>query len=112
LLGPWPAGLDLAGRRARLSHGSEWAEAAAGALPRQGSGFPRLRVAAATGGRVVVGPTKGCMHMARELITLPAFPHPALAPTPSLCQEGLAQVCLVGSSTTLVRAKIEANLPR
>lgn len=29
-----------------------------------------------------------------------------------LITEGLAQVCLVGSSTTLVRAKIEANLPR
>jgi stalled ribosome rescue protein Dom34 len=27
-------------------------------------------------------------------------------------QEGLAHLCLVGSSTTLVRAKIEANLPR
>jgi stalled ribosome rescue protein Dom34 len=38
---------------------------------------------------------------------------------PQLCtllshvvQEGLAHLCLVGSSTTLVRAKIEANLPR
>ena len=30
----------------------------------------------------------------------------------SLLQEGLANVCLVGASTTLVRAKIEANLPR
>ena len=29
-----------------------------------------------------------------------------------LLQEGLAHLCLVGSSTTLVRAKIEANLPR
>lgn len=29
-----------------------------------------------------------------------------------LITEGLAQVCLVGSSTTLVRAKIETNLPR
>jgi hypothetical protein len=29
-----------------------------------------------------------------------------------LLQEGLANLCLVGSSTTLVRAKIEANLPR
>jgi protein pelota len=27
-------------------------------------------------------------------------------------QEGLAHLCLVGSSTTLVRAKVEANLPR
>ena len=27
-------------------------------------------------------------------------------------QEGLANVCLVGSSTTLVRAKIEHSLPR
>lgn len=27
-------------------------------------------------------------------------------------QEGLAHLCLVGGSTTLVRAKIEANLPR
>ena len=27
-------------------------------------------------------------------------------------QEGLAHVCLVGSATTLVRAKIEASLPR
>lgn len=29
-----------------------------------------------------------------------------------LITEGLAHLCLVGSSTTLVRAKIEANLPR
>lgn len=29
-----------------------------------------------------------------------------------LITEGLAQVCLVGSATTLVRAKVEANLPR
>lgn len=29
-----------------------------------------------------------------------------------LPQEGLAHVCLVGASTTLVRAKVEANLPR
>mmetsp|Transcript_29216 Transcript_29216/g.64627 ORF Transcript_29216/g.64627 Transcript_29216/m.64627 type:complete len:382 (+) Transcript_29216:312-1457(+) len=29
-----------------------------------------------------------------------------------LITEGLAHVCLVGSSTTLIRAKIEANLPR
>jgi len=29
-----------------------------------------------------------------------------------LITEGLANVCLVGASTTLVRAKIEANLPR
>lgn len=27
-------------------------------------------------------------------------------------QEGLANVCLVGASTTLVKAKIEASLPR
>jgi protein pelota len=27
-------------------------------------------------------------------------------------QEGLANVCLVGGATTLVRARIEANLPR
>ncbi len=27
-------------------------------------------------------------------------------------QEGLANVCLVGRAVTLVRAKIEANLPR
>lgn len=27
-------------------------------------------------------------------------------------QEGLANVCLVGSSVTVVKAKIEANLPR
>eukprot|EP00983_Pelagomonas_calceolata_P020832 655116-Pelagomonas_calceolata.AAC.1 len=27
-------------------------------------------------------------------------------------QEGLAHLCLVGSATTLTRAKIEANLPR
>ena len=27
-------------------------------------------------------------------------------------QEGLANICLVGSSTTVVRAKIEVNLPR
>lgn len=29
-----------------------------------------------------------------------------------LLQEGLANVCLVGGSTTLVRAHVEANLPR
>ena len=27
-------------------------------------------------------------------------------------QEGLANVCLVGGSVTVVRAKIEANMPR
>jgi len=27
-------------------------------------------------------------------------------------QEGLANVCLVGRAVTLVRAKVEANLPR
>ena len=27
-------------------------------------------------------------------------------------QEGLANVCLVGSSTTILKAKVEANLPR
>lgn len=31
---------------------------------------------------------------------------------PAPMQEGLAHLCLVGGSTTLVRAKIEANLPR
>jgi hypothetical protein len=35
-----------------------------------------------------------------------------LKPACLLLQEGLAHLCLVGSSTTLVRAKIEANLPR
>lgn len=32
--------------------------------------------------------------------------------TAAVAQEGLAHLCLVGSSTTLVRAKVEANLPR
>lgn len=27
-------------------------------------------------------------------------------------QEGLANVCLVGSSTTVLKAKVEVNLPR
>jgi protein pelota len=27
-------------------------------------------------------------------------------------QEGLAHVCLVGTSTTVIRAKVESNLPR
>ena len=31
---------------------------------------------------------------------------------PLLVQEGLANVCLVGASVTVVKAKIEANLPR
>lgn len=30
----------------------------------------------------------------------------------SLFQEGLANICLVGSSCTLQRAKIETNMPR
>jgi protein pelota len=29
-----------------------------------------------------------------------------------MLQEGLANVCLVGSSTTVLKAKVEANLPR
>ena len=33
-------------------------------------------------------------------------------PAPTSMQEGLAHLCLVGSTCTLTRAKIEANIPR
>ena len=38
--------------------------------------------------------------------------HPRPAPTPHPPQEGLAHLCLVGSTCTLTRAKVEANVPR
>lgn len=36
---------------------------------------------------------------------------PAVPPA-SILQEGLAHLCLVGSTCTLTRAKVEANIPR
>jgi hypothetical protein len=46
------------------------------------------------------------------LVRIMRWPHPVFGWCCMLLQEGLAHLCLVGSSTTLVRAKIEANLPR
>jgi hypothetical protein len=67
---------------------------------------------AAGQGRRAPGPVSCTAPRRRPPIVCRQPPNPArtgAAPPP---QEGLAQVCLVGSATTLVRAKVEANLPR
>lgn len=48
--------------------------------------------------------------MPRGVLTL--TPWRLLACLVAWLQEGLAHVCLVGSTCTLTRAKIEANIPR